>query len=108
MITLKQISIKNRPYYFFSDMINLLSIDKISFKSIDAVTYYIKYIPMKSLDHVNIACENSLYLVFNNGNGYIEKNNGDKNLIFVSTDKNKEIFKKYTKHWDEIKNQIEK
>ena len=86
MITLKQISIKNCPYYFFSDMIYLLSIDKISFKSIDAVTYYIKYI----------------------GNGYIEKNNGDKYLIFVSTDKNKEIFKKYTKHWDEIKNQIEK
>ena len=41
---------------------NLLSIDKISFKSIDAATYYIKYINMKSLDHVNIDCENSLFL----------------------------------------------
>ena len=28
-------------------------------------------------------------------------------MIFASTDKNKEVFKKYTELWDEIKNQIE-
>ena len=32
----------------------LLNIGKILFKSIDAVAYHIKYITMKSLDHVNI------------------------------------------------------
>ena len=31
-----------------------------------------------------------------------------KNLVFTSTDKNKEVFKKYTGLWDEIKNLIEK
>ena len=43
MITFKQVNIKNSPYYFFIDMINiknfdtnLFSIYKISFKSIDA------------------------------------------------------------------------
>ena len=117
MITFKKISIDHRPYYFFSDMIiaknfnpNLLSIDKISFKSIDAVKccYYIKYITMKSLDHVNIDCKNSHYLVFNNVDGYIEKNNGDKYLIFASTGKNKKVLKNYIKLWDEIKNKIEK
>ena len=47
----QKIIMENRSYYFFSDTINiknfdpnLLSIDKISFKSIDAVTYHIKYI----------------------------------------------------------------
>ena len=86
----------------------LLNIDKILFKSTDAVTYHIKYITMKSLGHVNIDCENSLYLVFNNVDGHIiEQNNEDKYLTFASEDKNKEIIEKYKKIWSEIKNQIE-
>ena len=31
------------------------------------------------------------------------KNNGNKYLTFASTDKNKEVLKKYTELWDEIK-----
>ena len=62
---------------------------------------------MKSLKHVNIDSENSLCHVFNNVDGYIEEINGDKYLVFASRDKNKEIFKKYTELWYEIKNQIE-
>ena len=85
---------------------SLLVIDKISFKSIDAVTYHIKFITMKSLDHGNIECENSLLSFVNNVDGYIEKENEDKYLIFASTDQNKEALKKYTELWDEIKNQI--
>ena len=82
MITFKQINIKNRPYYFFNDRINikkldpnLFSVGKISFKSIDVVAYHIKYITMKSLDHVNIDSANPLYLIFNNVNGCIEERN---------------------------------
>ena len=74
-------NITNSLYYFFNDMINiknfdpnLLSVDKTSFKSTDAVTCHIKCITMKSLDHVNINCENSLYLGFINVNRYIECN----------------------------------
>ena len=82
---------ENRSYYFFSDTINikdfdpnLLSIDKISFKSIDAVTYHIKYITMKSIGHVNTDSANYLYLVFDNVDGYIIKeSNKDKYLIFI-------------------------
>ena len=66
MITFKQINMENRPYYFFNNMINiksfnpnLLGIDKISFKSIDAATYHCKYITM---NHVNIDSENPSYL----------------------------------------------
>ena len=49
MTTFKIINLKNRPYYFFNDMINiknfnpnLLNIDKISYKNTDAVVYNIK------------------------------------------------------------------
>ena len=92
--------------------LNLLDIDKISFKSTDGVIYNIRYITMKSLDNENIDSENPLFLIFNNVDGYIECNsieesNGNKYLIFVSTDKNKEVLKKYKELWDEIKNQIE-
>ena len=57
---------------------NLLNIDKIPYKSTDAVNYDIRYITMKSLDHVNIESENPLYLIFNNVDKYIEESKGDK------------------------------
>ena len=57
---------------------NLLNIDKIPYKSTDAVNYNIRYITMKSLDHVNIESENPLYLIFNNVDKYIEESKGDK------------------------------
>ena len=53
---------------------------------------------MKSLDN-----ENSLYLIFNNVDVYIEKSNENKYLIFASTDQNKEALENYTELWDEIK-----
>ena len=98
----------------FNDMINiknfdpnLLNTEKISFKSTDVVIYNIRYITMKSLDHVNIDSANSLYLVLNNVDGYIEESNGDKYLIFASTEKKKGALKKYIELGDKIKNQIE-
>ena len=57
---------------------NLLNIDKIPYKSTDAVNYNIRYITMKSLDYVNIESENPLYLIFNNVDKYIEESKGDK------------------------------
>ena len=39
--------------------------------------------------------------------GYIKKNNGNKYLVFDSTDENKEVLKKYTELWDGIKNETE-
>ena len=93
MRSIKEINIENHPYYFFNDIINikdfdsiLLNIDKISFKSTDAIIYNIRYITMESLDHVNIDSKNPLHLTFNNLDGYIEESNGDKYLLFVSTD----------------------
>ena len=38
---------------------------------------------------------------------HIEEKNGNKYLIFDSTDKNKELLKKYNDAWSGIKNKIE-
>ena len=55
---------------------------------------------MRSIDHENP------HLAVNNVGGY-KGSNGYKYLIFASTNKNKKVFKKYTRLWDEIKDQIE-
>ena len=47
--------------------------------------------------------ENSLYLVFNNVDPYIEENNENKYLIFASTDKINEALENYTEIWVELK-----
>ena len=96
----KQTNIEHRSYFLFNDMINikifdpnLLSIDKIPFKSSYAIIYRIRYITLKNLVHVNIDSENFLYLIVNNVDGYNEEKNGNKYLIFASRDKNKEVLK---------------
>ena len=95
----KQIEIKNRTYYFYNDIINieefdsnLLKIDKKSYKDIDI--YYIEYIAIKKIaESENISSVNPLYLIIGEVIGYIEENNGNKYLVFDSTDENKEVLK---------------
>ena len=41
----------------------------------------------------NIYCVNPLYLLINHTSGCIEEKNGNKYLIFDSTDENKELLK---------------
>ena len=50
---------------------------------------------------------NPFYLLVNHANGYIEEKNGNKYLIFDSTDENKDLLKKYSDVLSEIKNKIE-
>ena len=72
----------------------------LGFKSNDSIIQNIKYIK-------NLNSSNSLYLVFNNLDSYIEKSGENKYLIFASTDKNAMVLGDYTEIWDEIKEQIE-
>ena len=112
MREVKQINIKNRTYYFYSDIIDVkdfdakfLKIDKTSYKNIDI--YYIGYIASKKIDdYESIYSVNPLYLRINYERGYIEEKNGNKYLIFDSVDENKEVLKKYADVWDGIKNKI--
>ena len=55
----------------------------------------------------NLNILNTLYLVFNNLDPYIEKSGENRYLIFASTEKNKSILGIYKELWDEIKDQIE-
>ena len=80
--------------------LSLLNIDQIAFKSNDSVIYDIKCIK-------NLNGSNSLYLVFNILDAYIEKMGENKYLIFASTDNNEMKLGDYTEIWDEIKEQIE-
>ena len=107
MNTIRQINIENRQGCFFNDMTNindfdpsLLNIDEVLFESNELIMYDIKYI--QSLNSLN-----SLYLVFNNLDAYIEKSGENRHLIFGSTEKNKFMLRIYTELWDEIKEQIE-
>ena len=61
---------------------------------------------MKDFDYVKINSINPLYLIIGKADGYIEKSNENKYLLFASTNKNKEVLTKYTKLWDEIKHLI--
>ena len=72
---------------------SLLNIDEVSFKSNELIMYCIKYI--KKLNSLN-----SLYLVFNNLDAYIEKIGENRYLIFASTAKNKLMLENCTELWD--------
>ena len=70
----KDISIKNRTYYFFDNIISMKKfnpnnnkIDEKSYKNI--LIYYIGYVTIKNLKYVKINSVNPLYLIFNNVNG---------------------------------------
>ena len=78
---------------------SLLNIDEISFKSNELINYDIKYIQ-------NVNSLNTLNLVFNNLDAYIEKGGENRYLTFTSTEKNKIMLKNYMELWDEIKEQI--
>ena len=65
-------------------------------------------ITIKKIDDCEIIKSvNPVYLLINHANGYIDEKGGNKYLIFDSTDKNKELLKKYNDVWNGIKNKIE-
>ena len=47
-----------------------------------------------------------MYLIISKEDGHIKENNGNKYLVFDSTDENKEVLKKHSDVWDGIKNKI--
>ena len=83
MGNIKEISLKNRTYYFYDDMINIKNfdsssqkIDKTSSKNISID--FIGYIAMKNFDYVKTNSVNPLYLIVGKADGYIREKNGNK------------------------------
>ena len=52
---------------------------------------------MKNSDFVKINSVNPLYSIIGESDGYIKEKNGNKYLTFASTNKIKEVLKKYKK-----------
>ena len=105
----KDINIKNRTYYFFSDIINIekfdpnnLKIDEKSYKNI--LIFYIGYVTIKQ--YVKIYSVNPLYLIFRYANGYFKEINGNKYLTLVPTNESKKKFKKDEELWIKIRDLI--
>ena len=82
----KEINVKNRTYYFFTNMINTKNFHSKSYKDIDI--YYISYITIKKFgDCENIHSVYPLYLIIHSSAGYFKEENNEKYLILDSTDK---------------------
>ena len=85
-IGIKDISIKNRTYYFFNDRIylktfdlNNIRTDEKSYKYV--LIYYIGYVAIWK--DLKIYSVNPLYLIFEKLNWYFEDINGNKYLTLV-------------------------
>ena len=107
-MTTRQLNIKNRSYYFYSDLINVLNfeasnlkLDKKTWKYIDI--YYVGYVDKKPDWNVNIV--NLLYLLINRVYGSISEKNGIK---YLTIDKGDAVLKKYDQVFSVVKHHIGK
>ena len=108
-MTIRQLNIEGRTYYFYNDLINIknfnsniLKLDKKSVLGNDV--YYIGYITKKTQWNVNSV--NPLYLMINKIKGHFEEVDGDKYLVISS--ENGDIMQKYQDVFDRIKEIIKK
>ena len=108
METIKEITIKNRTYYFYNDIINLdefdkikIKVDKKDFNDIDI--YYLGYEYKKKISECNVINSiNPLYLRIINMNGQFKKGK-DGACYLVISDKD-DVYKKLVNILESIKN----
>ena len=97
MRKIKQINIKNRTCYFYTDQVDLkdfdaklLKIDKKDYNEIDI--YYIGYVTVKKIGNCqNVNSVNPLHSMINEMNGHFEEKNENKYLVLDDVDENKEV-----------------
>ena len=108
-MTIRQLNIKSKTYYFHNDLINIknfnsnkLKLDKKGVLGKDV--YYIGYITKKTQWHVFSV--NPLYLMINRIKGHFEELDGDKYLI--NSSENGDTMQKHQGVFDGIKEIIKK
>ena len=107
---LKQINIKNRTYYFYSDIIDVdefdeskIKVDKKDFNDIDI--YYLGYEHKKKISECNVINSiNPFYLRTVDMNGQFEKGKDDAWYLIISDDD--DVYKKLIDIFDGIRNKI--
>ena len=90
----KNLSIKNRAYYLFDDIVNIknfyennIKIDEKSYENIHI--YYIGYRTIKDSQYIKINSVIPLFLIFSKVNGYFEEIRGNKYLMLVPSNESK-------------------
>ena len=84
-----------------------MKIEKKSYKDIDI--FNTGYVTKKKIGNcMNINSVNPLYLGIARVNGYTEEKDSNEYLVFDSTDKNKELLKKYSDVFNGIMSKIRK
>ena len=112
METIKQINIKNRTYYFYNDIINLvefdgskIKVDKKDFNNIGI--YYLGYEHKKKISECNVIhIVNPLCLKIVDMNGQFEKGKDDAWYLIISDDD--DVYKKLVDIFDGVRNKITK
>ena len=110
-MTTRQLSIKNRSYYFYNDLINVLNFEAKNLKldkknSLGIDIYYIGFVNKKPDWNVNSV--NPLYLLINRVYGTVSEKNGNKCLTISDISKNSDVLKKYDQVFSGIKYHVEK
>ena len=108
----REINIKDRPYYFYNDVIELetfdsnkLKLDKKTHKNLNI--YNIGYVAIKKIGcGYDVNSANPLYLRISNASGYIKEINKDKYLVFNNADQNKDLLKIYDNVFSGIMSKI--
>ena len=93
-MTIKQIDIRNRTYYFYNDLINIKNFDPNMLNQItvlNVTVYYIGYVTRKPEYDINNV--NLLYLMTNRISGHFEEKDGVKYLII--SPENSDTIQKY-------------
>ena len=109
METIKEITVKNRTYYFCNDIIDLdefdegkIKVDKKDFNDIDI--YYLGDQYKKKITECNvIKSVNPIYLRIGNIKGQFEKGKDDAWYLVIS---DKDVYKKLEDIFGSIKNKI--
>ena len=96
-ISVKDININNRTYYFFNYIIDIENFDPNSIKIDEKLyenilVYYIGYVAIKK--DLKIYSVNPTYLIFRYVNGYFGEIDVNRYLTLVPTNKSKEKIKK--------------
>ena len=97
---IKQLVLKKRSCYFFTNSVLLKDFDKTKLKivkhdCVDRYVYHIDY--AKNINNVN-----PLYLIIPGFYGYIEKHEGRKYSNIALTGMNNDVLSEYEKIWDGI------
>ena len=110
-MTTRQLNIKNRFYYFYNDLINILNFEAGNLKldkktSLGLDIYYIGYVDKKPEWNVNSV--NPLYLMINRLYGTISEKNGEKYLIVRDVSKSSDVLKNMIKCFLELNTILKK